>query len=123
MPAQQSPSSRQTRSQTNSQALLTPNPRDPLDGTPVEGRGPGRSSSFSRAVGTVPCISRTNCKGPAEDGKDEEDNSLEEKGSDGIDVAPAPVGTPQGTGGPTLSQFNQPVSQKSQPFSWEFCSR
>ncbi|MBW0592323.1 hypothetical protein O181_132038 [Austropuccinia psidii MF-1] len=55
MPVQQSPTARQKRSQARAQAVLTPTPRAPLDGTPavsqlraqldrgpiVEGRGPG----------------------------------------------------------------------------------
>ncbi|MBW0568533.1 hypothetical protein O181_108248 [Austropuccinia psidii MF-1] len=69
MPFQNSPLSRQTRSQARAQALLTPTPRAPLDGTPAvpqlrakldrgpilegaspsrkEGRGPRRLISFS----------------------------------------------------------------------------
>ncbi|MBW0503433.1 hypothetical protein O181_043148 [Austropuccinia psidii MF-1] len=68
MPIQHSPPARQTRSQARSQAVLTPTPRAPLDGTPAvsqlrayldraphmegeapsrkEGRGPRRSNSF-----------------------------------------------------------------------------
>ncbi|MBW0582072.1 hypothetical protein O181_121787, partial [Austropuccinia psidii MF-1] len=69
MPIQHSPPARQTRSQARTQAVLTPTPRVPLDGTPAvpqlraqldrgpcmegaapsiqEGRGPRRSNSFS----------------------------------------------------------------------------
>ncbi|MBW0544049.1 hypothetical protein O181_083764, partial [Austropuccinia psidii MF-1] len=69
MPIQHSPPSRNTSSQARTQAVLTPTPRAPLDGTPAvpqlraqldrgpimegaalsrkEGGGPRRSSSFS----------------------------------------------------------------------------
>ena len=89
MPVQHSPPARQTTSQARAQAVLTPTPRAPLDGTPtvpqlrahldggpkVEGaapsrkggRGPRRLSSFSGVVGCFPGISTTNSKGPGED--------------------------------------------------------
>ncbi|MBW0541287.1 hypothetical protein O181_081002 [Austropuccinia psidii MF-1] len=76
MPIQHSPPARQTRSQARDQAVLTPTPRAPLDGTPEvsqlrahldrgpnlegeaqfkkEGRGPRRSNSFSGVVGGFP---------------------------------------------------------------------
>ncbi|MBW0504886.1 hypothetical protein O181_044601 [Austropuccinia psidii MF-1] len=72
MPLQHSPPARQTRSQAQAQAVLTPTPRAPLDGTPAvpplkaqldrgpikegavpsrkEGRVPRRSNSFSGVV-------------------------------------------------------------------------
>ncbi|MBW0487274.1 hypothetical protein O181_026989 [Austropuccinia psidii MF-1] len=81
MPIQHSPPARQTRSQARAQAVLTPTPRAPLDGTPEvpqlraqldrgphmqgaapsrkKGRGPRRSSSFSGVVGKFPGNSRT----------------------------------------------------------------
>ncbi|MBW0572810.1 hypothetical protein O181_112525 [Austropuccinia psidii MF-1] len=81
MPIQHSPPARKTRSQARTQAVLTPTPRAPLDGTPAvsqlraksdrgpilkgeapsrkKGRGPRRSSSFSRVVGRFPGTSRT----------------------------------------------------------------
>ncbi|MBW0522383.1 hypothetical protein O181_062098 [Austropuccinia psidii MF-1] len=99
MPVQNSPPERQTRSQTRAQAVLTPTPRDPLDGTPAvpqlraqldrwpcmkraapsrkEGRGPRRSNSFSGVVGWFPGLSRTTFKAPGEDGEEEEENSME----------------------------------------------
>ncbi|MBW0515444.1 hypothetical protein O181_055159 [Austropuccinia psidii MF-1] len=105
MPFQNSPPARQTRSQARVQVVLTPTPRSPLDGIPEvpqlraqldrgprmeraaqsrkEGRGPRRSSSFSGVVGRFPGLSRTNLKGPAEDGEEEE--------SDGIEGVPAPM--------------------------------
>ncbi|MBW0473950.1 hypothetical protein O181_013665 [Austropuccinia psidii MF-1] len=68
MPIQHSPPARQKRSQARAQAVLTSNPRAPLDGTPAvpqlrahldrganvdraapsrkKGRGPRRSNSF-----------------------------------------------------------------------------
>ncbi|MBW0526099.1 hypothetical protein O181_065814 [Austropuccinia psidii MF-1] len=135
MSLQHSPLSRQTRSNSRAQADLTPTSRDPLDGTPAanqlrahlergpnmegeapsrkEVRGPRRSSSFSGVVGTFPGISRTTFKGPGEDGEEEEENSVEERESDGTEGFPAPVRAYQGTGGLFLSQYNQPVSNQS----------
>ncbi|MBW0553660.1 hypothetical protein O181_093375 [Austropuccinia psidii MF-1] len=137
MPIQHSPPARQRRSQARSQAVLTPTPRACLDGTPEvpqlraqldrgprmegaapsrkEGRGPRRSSSFSGVVGGFPGTSRITFKGPGEDGEEEEENSVEEEASDSTEGAPAPVGVPQGTGGPTLAQSVQPVSHQSEP--------
>ncbi|MBW0498317.1 hypothetical protein O181_038032 [Austropuccinia psidii MF-1] len=76
MPIPHSPPARHTRSQARTEAVLTPTPRAPLDGTPEvpqlraqlgrgaimegaapsrkEGRGPRRSSSFSGVVGSFP---------------------------------------------------------------------
>ncbi|MBW0556108.1 hypothetical protein O181_095823 [Austropuccinia psidii MF-1] len=107
MPIQHSPPARQTRSQARTQAVLTPTPRAPLDGTPAvsqlrakldrgpilegeapsrkEGRVPRRSSSFSGVVGGFPGTSRTIFKGPGEDGEEEEENSVEEEESDGTE--------------------------------------
>ncbi|MBW0565260.1 hypothetical protein O181_104975 [Austropuccinia psidii MF-1] len=56
-----------------------------------------------------------NVQGPGEDGEEEEVNSVEEEGSDGTEGVPAPVGESQGTGGPALSQSNQPASHHSEP--------
>ncbi|MBW0564224.1 hypothetical protein O181_103939 [Austropuccinia psidii MF-1] len=44
-----------------------------------------------------------------------EENSVEEEESDGTEGVPAPVGASQSTGGPTLSQSDQPVSHQSEP--------
>ncbi|MBW0488765.1 hypothetical protein O181_028480 [Austropuccinia psidii MF-1] len=74
--------------EARAQSVLTPTPRVPLDSTPA---------------------------GPCEYCEEEEENSVEEEGSDGTEVAPAPVGESQGTGGPTLVQFIQPVSHQSEP--------
>ncbi|MBW0551704.1 hypothetical protein O181_091419, partial [Austropuccinia psidii MF-1] len=54
-------------------------------------------------------------RGPEEDGEAEEENSVEEEESDGTEGAHAPVGAPQGTGGLTLAQPDQPVSHQSEP--------
>ncbi|MBW0494212.1 hypothetical protein O181_033927 [Austropuccinia psidii MF-1] len=137
MPIQHSPPERQTRSQARTQAVLTPTSRAPLDGTPAvpqlraqldrgpcmegealsrkEGRGPRRSSSLSGVVGGFAVLSRTNLKGPGEDGEVEEKNFVEEEGSDGNEGVPALVGSSQGTGGPTIAQSDQPVSHQSEP--------
>ncbi|MBW0571597.1 hypothetical protein O181_111312 [Austropuccinia psidii MF-1] len=133
MSIQHSPLARQDRAQ----AVLTPNPRAPIDGTPAvpqlrakldrgpilegeapsreEGRGPRRSSSLSGVVGVFPGTSRTIFKGPGEDDEEEEDNSVEEEESDGTEGVPALVGASQVTGGPTLAQSNKPVSHHSEP--------
>ncbi|MBW0540426.1 hypothetical protein O181_080141 [Austropuccinia psidii MF-1] len=98
-------------------AQLDRGPR--MEGAPPsrkEGRGPRRSSSFSGVVGGFPGTSRTLFKCPGEDGQEEEENYVEEEESDGTGGAPAPVGVPQGTGGPTVSQYNQPVSHQSEPY-------
>ncbi|MBW0490762.1 hypothetical protein O181_030477 [Austropuccinia psidii MF-1] len=108
MPVQHSPRARETRSQARTQAVITPTPRFPLDGTPAipqlrdqldraphlkgeeqsrkEERGPRKSSSFSGVVGSFPGISKTTFKGPGEDGEEEEEESY------GTEGAPAPVG-------------------------------
>ncbi|MBW0506691.1 hypothetical protein O181_046406 [Austropuccinia psidii MF-1] len=90
MPFQQSPLARQTRSQARAQAFLTSTPRVPLDGTPAV---PQLGASFGRKE-----------EGPGEDGKEEEENSVEEEDYDGTEGVPAPVGASQGIGGPTLAQ-------------------
>ncbi|MBW0573324.1 hypothetical protein O181_113039 [Austropuccinia psidii MF-1] len=137
MPLQHSPPARQTRSQARTQAVLTPTPRAPLDGTPAvsqlrtklhrgpilegaepsrkEGRVPRRSNSFSGVVGGFPGMSRTTFRGPGEDGEEEAENSVEEEESDGTEAAPTPVGASKGTRGPTLAQSDQPVSHQNEP--------
>ncbi|MBW0583399.1 hypothetical protein O181_123114 [Austropuccinia psidii MF-1] len=136
MSLQHSPPTRQTRSQAQTQAVLTPTPRAPLNGTPAvsqlrtkldrgpilegaapsrkEGRVPRRSSSFSGVVGHFPGMSRTTSRGPGEDGEEEEENSVEEEESGGTEAAPAPVGESEGTRGPILAQYDQPVSQQTE---------
>ncbi|MBW0510589.1 hypothetical protein O181_050304 [Austropuccinia psidii MF-1] len=137
MPIQQSTPARQTRLQARAQAVLTPTPRAPPDGTPAvpqlraqldrgpcmegaapsrkEGRGPRRSSSFSGVVGGFPGTSRTIFRGPGKYGKEEEENSVEEEEYYGTKGVPAPVGASQGTEGPTLAHSNKPVSHQSEP--------
>ncbi|MBW0482412.1 hypothetical protein O181_022127 [Austropuccinia psidii MF-1] len=137
MPLQHSPPERQKRSQAQAQAVLTPTPRAPLDGIPEvrplkaqldrgpikegaapsrkEGRVPRRSNSFSGVVGHFPGMSRTTFRGPGEDGEQEKENSVEEEGSDGTEASPAPVGTSEGTIGPTLAQSDQPISHQTKP--------
>ncbi|MBW0494279.1 hypothetical protein O181_033994 [Austropuccinia psidii MF-1] len=80
-----------------------------------EGRGPIRYNSFSGEVGGFQGLSRIVFKGPDEDGEEEEENSAEEEEYEGTEGVPAPVGASQGTGGPTLSQSNKPVSHHSEP--------
>ncbi|MBW0517694.1 hypothetical protein O181_057409 [Austropuccinia psidii MF-1] len=112
MPIQHLPPARQTRSQARAQSVLTPTPRAPLDGAPEVpqlranmDRGPIlEGAAPSRKEGRGPRRS----KGPGEDGEEEEENSVEEEGSDGTEGVPAPVGAFQGTKGPTLAQYNQP---------------
>ncbi|MBW0469636.1 hypothetical protein O181_009351 [Austropuccinia psidii MF-1] len=112
MPVQHSPSAIQTGSQARAQAVLTPTPRVPLDGTPevpqlraqldrgphLEGRKRAQKLKF---------LFRSN--------GEEEENSVEEEESDGNEGVPAPVGESQGIGGLTLAQSYQPVSNKSKP--------
>ncbi|MBW0493607.1 hypothetical protein O181_033322 [Austropuccinia psidii MF-1] len=122
MPVQNSPPERKTRAQF----VLTPTPRAPLDGIPEvpqlraqldrgchmagaapsrkEVRGPRRSNSFSGVVGIFLGLSRTNFKGPGEDGEEEEENSVEKEESDGTEGVPSPVGESQGIGGRPLAK-------------------
>ncbi|MBW0585049.1 hypothetical protein O181_124764 [Austropuccinia psidii MF-1] len=100
MPIQRSPLARQTRSQARSEAVLTRTPRAPLDGTPAV-------LQLRAQLDRGPC--------PGEDGEEEEENSVEEEASDGTEGVPAPVGASQGTGRPTLAQYDQPVSNQSEP--------
>ncbi|MBW0477245.1 hypothetical protein O181_016960 [Austropuccinia psidii MF-1] len=119
MPVQYSPPARQTRSQARTQAVLTPTPRrtshEGADKSRKEGRGPRRSSSFSRVVGLFPGISRTALKGTGEDDVEEEESSVQDKESDNTESSPTPVGEFQGNGGPTLAESNKAVSHNSEP--------
>ncbi|MBW0582807.1 hypothetical protein O181_122522, partial [Austropuccinia psidii MF-1] len=81
-----------------------------------EGRGTRGSNSFSGVVGSFPGIIRTILKGPGENGEEEEENSVKEEESYRSEGAHAPVGEYQGTGGPNISQSNQPVSHQSEPY-------
>ncbi|MBW0484079.1 hypothetical protein O181_023794 [Austropuccinia psidii MF-1] len=80
-----------------------------------EGRGPRRSSFFSRVVDGFSGLSRTTFKVPGEYDEEEEENYVEEEESNGTEGVPAPVGASQGTGGSTLAQSNQTVSHQSEP--------
>ncbi|MBW0510362.1 hypothetical protein O181_050077 [Austropuccinia psidii MF-1] len=108
MPIQHSPPGRQTISQARTHAALTQTPNFPLDGNPEvpqlsnEGLIRQRSNHGRRR------IIQTTLKGSDQ----EEDNYVEEDESDGNETSPAPVGESQGTGAPTLSQSNQPVSHQ-----------
>ncbi|MBW0571162.1 hypothetical protein O181_110877 [Austropuccinia psidii MF-1] len=120
MPIQQSSPERQTLSQARTQAVLTQTPRAPLDGTPAVpqlrvklDRGPILEGAPARKEerGT----SNTIYRGPAEDGEEEEENSVEEEESYGTEGVPAPVEESQGTGGPTIAQSNQPAFHQFEP--------
>ncbi|MBW0557577.1 hypothetical protein O181_097292 [Austropuccinia psidii MF-1] len=112
MPIQHPPPARQTRSQARTQDVLTPTPRVPLDGTPAVSQLRAKLDRGPILEGAA--LSRKE-EGLGEDGEEEEENSVEEKESEGSEGVPAPVGASQGTGGPTLAQSNQPVSHQSEP--------
>ncbi|MBW0505209.1 hypothetical protein O181_044924 [Austropuccinia psidii MF-1] len=114
MPVQHSPPARQTISQARAQAVLTPTPRAPLDGTPAVPQLRAQLDRGPHMEGAALTF-----KGP---GEEEEDNSVEEEESDGTEGVPSPVGASQGTGGPTIAQstsrppaFNTP-SMKAPEF-------
>ncbi|MBW0471201.1 hypothetical protein O181_010916 [Austropuccinia psidii MF-1] len=96
MPIKHSPPARNTRSEARAQAVLTPTPRAPLDGTPAV---PQLRAQLDRGPTTF--------KGPGEDDEEEEENFVGEEGSDGTEGFPAPVEAFQGTGGPTVAQSDQ----------------
>ncbi|MBW0532848.1 hypothetical protein O181_072563 [Austropuccinia psidii MF-1] len=108
MPLQHSPPARQTRSQARAQAVLTPTPRAALDGTPAVPPLKEQSRREQHHPGR-------NKEGPAEDGEEDEENSVEEKESYGTEAAPAPVGASEGMRGLTLSQSDKTVSHKTEP--------
>ncbi|MBW0513726.1 hypothetical protein O181_053441 [Austropuccinia psidii MF-1] len=107
MPVQHSPPETQTRSQARAQSFLTPTPRAPLDGTPEV---PQLGAHLDRGP---------NLEGEAlsrkEEGQEDQENSVEEEDSDVTGGVPSPVGASQGTGAPTPSHSNQPVSHKFEP--------
>ncbi|MBW0487531.1 hypothetical protein O181_027246 [Austropuccinia psidii MF-1] len=114
MPIQHSPSARQTRSQGRTQAVLTPTPRAPLDGTPAIFQLRGQLDRGPHMEGGAP--SRKEGRGPIRsNNEEEEENSVEEEESDGTEAAPAPVGASQGTGRQTLSQSDHPGSHQAEP--------
>ncbi|MBW0461363.1 hypothetical protein O181_001078 [Austropuccinia psidii MF-1] len=102
MPVQHSPPARQTRSHPRAQAVLTPTPRAPLEGTPAVPELGAKLDKGPFLQGEAPS---------RKEGKEEE-NSVEEEESDGTEGVPAPVGASQGTGVSTLDQSNQPVSHQ-----------
>ncbi|MBW0479136.1 hypothetical protein O181_018851 [Austropuccinia psidii MF-1] len=114
MPIKHSPPERQTRSKARTQAVLTPTPRAPLDGTPAV---PQLRANSDREPNLA------TFKDPGEDGEEEEANSVSEEESDGTEGAPAPVGTSQGTGGPTRAKSDQHVSDKSEPSLFSFMQK
>ncbi|MBW0472837.1 hypothetical protein O181_012552 [Austropuccinia psidii MF-1] len=77
-----------------------------------EGRGPRRSSSFSGVVGGFPGLSRTTFKGPGEDGKEEEENSVEEEESD----------VTEGVHAPQMTQTMANIQEASRPQAFEISS-
>ncbi|MBW0468783.1 hypothetical protein O181_008498 [Austropuccinia psidii MF-1] len=103
MPVQHSPPARQTRSQARAQAVLTPNPRVPFDSTP-------EVPQLRAQLGRAPHLQGEE---PSRN-EDKEKNYVEEEGSDGTESVPAPVGASQGTGGPTLAQYNPTFSHQSE---------
>ncbi|MBW0461777.1 hypothetical protein O181_001492 [Austropuccinia psidii MF-1] len=62
-----------------------------------------------------PGIEKTTPRSLGQDDEEEEINSVEEEDSVGTEVAPALVKESQGNGGLTISQSNQPVSNKYEP--------
>ncbi|MBW0590906.1 hypothetical protein O181_130621 [Austropuccinia psidii MF-1] len=110
MPVHHSPPAIQTRSQ----AVLTPISRVCFDGNPAVPQlraNFGRSNTIQegrKRAKKIKFIFRS-------DGEEEEESYVEEKESDRSEGAPTPVGTSQGTGGPTLAQSNKPVSHQSKP--------
>ncbi|MBW0519613.1 hypothetical protein O181_059328 [Austropuccinia psidii MF-1] len=100
MPIQHSPPARKTRSQARAQAVITPTPTAPLEGTPEVPQLRAKKIKF---------FFRSN-------GEEEEVNSVEEEGSDGTEGIPAPVGESQHNGGPTIAQSNTPFSHQFEPY-------
>ncbi|MBW0523125.1 hypothetical protein O181_062840 [Austropuccinia psidii MF-1] len=113
MPVQHSPPARQMRSQARTQAVITPTPRAPLDHNPevIQLRTQfGRRSTIQEGrmrAKKIKFLLRGN-------GKEEEGNSVKEEESYGNEGFPAAVVESQVTGGPTLAQYNKPVSHKSE---------
>ncbi|MBW0487395.1 hypothetical protein O181_027110 [Austropuccinia psidii MF-1] len=118
MPIQHSPP-RQTISQARTQAVLTPTRRAPLDVTPAVPQLRAQLDRGPHMEGAAP--SRKERRGPKRSSSCLEVVPYNFKehfqGSDGTEGAPAPVGVPQGTGGPTLAQSDQPVSHQSETSS------
>ncbi|MBW0472073.1 hypothetical protein O181_011788 [Austropuccinia psidii MF-1] len=114
MPVKHSPHARYTRYQVRTQAVLTPTPRGPADGTPEvpqlrahsdrgpimegeassskEGQGQRISRYFSGVLGAFPGMSKTSFKGPGQDGKEEEKNYMKEEDTEDTKFVPAFLG-------------------------------
>ncbi|MBW0466349.1 hypothetical protein O181_006064 [Austropuccinia psidii MF-1] len=99
----------QKRSQARAQAVLTPKPIVPLDGTPEVAQLRAHLNKGSIMEGT-------SFKGLGENGEEEEENYVEKEDSDDTEVIPSPLRASEGTGGLTLAQSNQNVSNNSDPF-------
>ncbi|MBW0481274.1 hypothetical protein O181_020989 [Austropuccinia psidii MF-1] len=99
---QHEPPTRHTRPQARAQSVQTPIPRAPLDGTPV----------VPQLRAHLDSISRTTLKGLGEYDSEAGENSVEEEEFDGTEASPVPMGEPQGTGGKTIAQYNNPVSHQ-----------
>ncbi|MBW0483275.1 hypothetical protein O181_022990 [Austropuccinia psidii MF-1] len=99
MPVQHSPL-QDRQDLRGAQAVLTQTPRAPLYGTP-------EVSQLRAHLDRGPS--------PGEGCEEEEGDSVEEEELDGTEYDPDPVGYSQGTGGPALAQYNQPVSLESEP--------
>ncbi|MBW0554978.1 hypothetical protein O181_094693 [Austropuccinia psidii MF-1] len=137
MPFQHLPTTRQTRYQARSQAVLTPKPRVPLDGIPEipqrgdhldrgpvmegespirkEGRGPIISRSFSGVAGSFPVFSKTSLRYLGEDDQEEEENYVEEEDYEDTGVFPVAMGAAKGIGGSTPAQSNKTFSHQYEP--------
>ncbi|MBW0588932.1 hypothetical protein O181_128647 [Austropuccinia psidii MF-1] len=101
MPVQNSPPATQKISQARAQAVLTPTPRAPLDGTPAVTQLRAQLDRGPTLEGATPSRKEgrgARRSGPGEDGEEEEENSVEEEGSHGTEGVPTPVGAYQGTG-------------------------
>ncbi|MBW0587703.1 hypothetical protein O181_127418 [Austropuccinia psidii MF-1] len=113
MAIQHSPPARQTRSQARTQAVLTPTPRAPLDGTPAVPQlrahfGRRRTIQEGRKTAKkIKFIFRSSWR-ISRNFKDHFQRSWGRWCS-------CSCGASQGTEGPTLAQSNQPVSHQSEP--------
>ncbi|MBW0590313.1 hypothetical protein O181_130028 [Austropuccinia psidii MF-1] len=89
-------------------------PKAPLDSTPTVPQLRAHLDREPIMVGEAPSRKevrgprRTTLKGLGEYDADEEENSVEEKGSSGTEASPVSVGKSSGTGGPIIAQSNQP---------------
>ncbi|MBW0583716.1 hypothetical protein O181_123431 [Austropuccinia psidii MF-1] len=84
---------RQTRYQAITQAFLTSTPRAPLEITPEVSQRRAQLNRGPHIEGAAP--SRKTFKGPGDAGEEEEENSVEEEGSNGTEGVPATLGNPK----------------------------